>query len=67
MHVLSGPPHLIPKFLFTTLKIFAYGLVAPFALVAVLAALSCVVLDFAWFRAHQMFLGSHHPKGLWEF
>ncbi len=67
MHVLTGPPHLIPRLLFGTVKTFAFGLVAPFLLVAFLATLPCVVLDFAWFRAHQIFLGNPHPKGLWEF
>ena len=67
MHAFSGTPHLIPQFIFTTLKAFAYGLAAPFFLVAVLAALPCVVLDFAWFRTHQMLLGNPQPKAHWEF
>jgi hypothetical protein len=67
MHVLSGPTHLFPQFIFTTLKVFAYGLAAPFLLVAVLAALTCVLLDFTWFRTHEMLLGNPQPKGLWEF
>lgn len=67
MRVLTGPQHFIPQFIFTALKIFAYGLAGPFVLVAFLAALSCVVLDFAWFRTHKMLLGDPQPKRLWEF
>ena len=49
------------------LKIFAYALAAPFLLIAFLAAFVCVLLDFAWFRTHDLFLGHPQPKGLWEF
>jgi hypothetical protein len=66
MHILIGPPHLLPQFIFTTLEVFAYGLAAPFFLVAVLSALLFVLLDFAWFRTHQMLLGNPQSKGLWE-
>ncbi len=67
MHVLNDPPPLTLQVIFKSLKIFAYALAAPFLLVAVLAALPCVLLDFAWFRTHEMFLGNPQPKGLWEF
>jgi hypothetical protein len=67
MHRSNGPSDPIAQPIFTALKMFAYTLVAPFLLVAVLASLLCVVLDFAWFRTHEMFLGNPEPKGLWEF
>ena len=35
--------------------------------VAVLAALPCVLIDFAWFRAHEVLVGNPLPKRLWEF
>jgi hypothetical protein len=67
MHILSGPSPLIPQVIFNTLKIFVYGLAAPFLLIAVLAAFTCVLLDFAWFRTHEMLRGNPQPKALWEF
>jgi len=67
MHVLTGPPHLVPQFVFTALKIFLFTLAAPFLLVAVVSAFACAVLDFTWFRTHQMLLGNPQPKRLWEF
>ncbi len=67
MHVLTGPPHVLLQAIFNTLKIVLYGLIAPFVLVAMLAALMCVLLDFIWFRIHEMLLGNPAPKGLWEF
>jgi hypothetical protein len=67
MQVLTGPPHLIPQFLVTAFKSVAYGLATPFLLVAVLAALPCVLIDFAWFRAHEVLVGNPLPKRLWEF
>jgi hypothetical protein len=66
MHVLNGPP-LVLQTIVRTLRILAYGLAAPFLLIAFLAALSCVALDFAWFRTCEMLLGNPQPKGLWEF
>jgi hypothetical protein len=67
MHVLSNTQHLIPPVIFDTLKLLAYGFASPFVLVAVLATLPWVLLDFAWFRTHEMLHGSPAPKGLWEF
>lgn len=67
MHTLSAPPNLIPRILFDSLKLFVCGLVAPFVLIAALAALSLVVLDFIWFRIHETMMGNPAPKGIWEF
>ena len=67
MHVLSSSPHPFLQVLVTALKIFAYTLAAPFLLVAFLSSFACALLDFAWFRIHQMLLGHPQPKRLWEF
>jgi len=67
MRTLSPTPDFTFRPTSSALKLFAYALAAPFLLVAVLAALLCVVLDFAWFRTHDMLLGNPQPKGLWEF
>jgi hypothetical protein len=67
MHSLSATQDLVSQPIFSALKMFAYALAAPFLLVAVLAAFTCVLLDFAWFRSHVLFLGNPQPKGLWEF
>ena len=67
MRVLTGPPHLMAQSFFTVLKIFGYILAAPFLLVAILAAFAFTLVDFAWFRTHEMLLGDPQPKRLWEF
>ena len=67
MHTLSPPPDFTFRRISSAFKLFAYALAAPFFLVAFLAALVCVLLDFAWFRTHDMFRGNPQPKGLWEF
>ena len=67
MRTLSPTPDFTFRPTSSALKLFAYALAAPFLLVAVLAALTCVLLDFAWFRTHEMFHGAPEPKGLWEF
>ena len=67
MHSRGTSPDLTPQPLSAAIKMFAYFLAAPFFLVAVLAAFTCVLLDFAWFRTHALLEGHPQPKGLWEF
>jgi hypothetical protein len=62
---LDPPVH--PHLLLALLRWIGLGIAAPFLLVALLAALVTVVLDFTWFRFHASLTGAPHPKGLWEF
>jgi len=67
MYIPSGPLSLIPQVFFSALKGIAYTLAAPFLLIAVLAALVVVLLDFTLFRIRETLHGNPHPKALWEF
>jgi hypothetical protein len=60
----AGQPHI----LLTILRSIGIAIAAPLLLVALLAALVAVLVDFACFRLHATLTGDHlHPKGLWEF
>ena len=67
MYMFNGPFSLSLRSTFAPFKILAYILFAPFLLIAAMAALVCVLIDFTIFRTRDLVAGHPEPKGLWEF
>ena len=67
MYVPTGPSKSILRAFAGAFHALAYTAAVPFLLIAVVGALLVVMIDFAVFRVHDMFLGHPQPKGLWEF